>query len=53
MFEKLFMVSLTGLCAYGLLDLMLPDFVALIQFNKHFIVFNSAVLISYLSYKMC
>jgi len=26
MFEKLFMIGLTGLCAYGLLDLMTPDF---------------------------
>ncbi len=53
MFEKLYMVGLTGLCAYGLLDLITPDFAILFLLNKHFIVLNSAVLISYLSYKIC
>jgi len=53
MFEKLFMVGLTGLCAYGLLDMMTPDFAILFLLNKHFFVFNISIYISYLSYYMC
>ncbi len=43
MFEKLYMVGLTYLCAYGLLDLMIPDFGILILFNKHFFIINCAI----------
>ena len=50
MFEKLFMVGLTGICAYGLLDLMLPDFAILFILNKHFFVFNTAIYIAYIYY---